>query len=208
MTTPGLLIVDDDEVVRQMLPTYFAGEQFRVVGVVASAHEALAALTSQGVDIVLTDMRMPGMDGIELVREIRRRTQHIPIVGITSFEEDEYVIELLRAGAAGIVLKSAPRDVIVRALETALEGKTYVDPDMAGRLQHYLKPVETGGSGPALTTREREVLDLLLQGMPNSGIADELSVTVAAVKKHVGALFNKYDVDSRLKLVIAALRQR
>lgn len=64
MTTPGLLIVDDDEVVRQMLPTYFAGEQFRVVGVVASAPEALAALTSQGVDIVLTDMRMPGMDGI------------------------------------------------------------------------------------------------------------------------------------------------
>ncbi|HKM25073.1 MAG TPA: response regulator transcription factor [Corynebacterium sp.] len=206
MVSPALLIVDDDEVVRQMLPSYFVGSPFSVVGTASSGSETLSMLGLLGVDVILTDMRMPGMDGVDLIREIRCRAPHIPVVGITSFDEDQYVIEFLRAGASGIILKSAAPGVVVDAVTMASEGKTYIDPALAGRLQHFLRPVTRTSTGPTLTTREQEVLDLLLQGKSNRDIAKDLSVTVAAVKKHVGALFDKFSVDSRLKLVIVALQ--
>lgn len=207
MTELSLLIIDDDEVVRQMLPAYFDEPGFRIAAVVSSGIEAMEVLRTTGVDVILTDIRMPDMTGIELTRELRKTASHIPVVGITSFDKDEYVVEMLRAGAAGIILKSARRDDLVRAVRLAAEGKTYVAPEIAGRLHPYLTPAAPEPRAPALTRRERQVLDLLLQGMSNQEIAGALTVSVAAVKKHVGALFLKFEVDSRLKLAIAALRR-
>lgn len=217
MSKTSLLIVDDDPVVRQMLPAYFNREEFDIIGVVSSAAEALNILATRHVDVVLTDIRMPRMSGVDLAREIRQRMSRVRVVAITSFDEDEYVVEALRAGTNGIVLKSAPPDVITEAVLTTAKNQAYIEPVMAQRLGQYLAPATKESAlvssyadqaiqPPELTARESEVLNLLLDGLSNQEIALELRVSIAAVKKHIAALFVKYGVQSRLKLVIAALR--
>lgn len=200
-----IILVDDDPVVRQMLPTYFDVDDLEVVLVAASVQEALDQLPHLGIDLVLTDVRMPGVDGIALTTMLREMAGHLPVVGITSFDVDEYVVEMLRAGAAGIVLKSAPRDEILWAVREALNGRTFVSPELAGRLGGYLVSADRGHM-PVLSGREEEVLELILDGLSNTDIAGRLCVSVPTVKKHLASLFRKYDVDSRLKLAVAALR--
>lgn len=202
----SILIVDDDPVVRHMLPAYFHGEGFHVAGVAASATEALEELKRTGIDVVLADVRMPEVGGIDFVRHMRDIAPHVPVVGITSFDEDECGVEMLRAGARGMVLKSASKSTIQKAVTDAARGRTFVDSDVAGRLGRYLTPVRLEADRPELTAREQEVLELLLEGMSNGEISAALGVTVPTVKKHVTALFGKFGVETRLKLVIAALR--
>ena len=202
----SLMIVDDDSIVREMLPSYFDSEEFTVVSVLDSAYLVPEVLSEIAVDIVLTDIRLPGMDGIDLVRTLKKNASHIPVVGITSFDEDEYVVEMLRAGAAGIVLKSASRETILMALREAVAGRVYVAPALAGKIGRYLSPFSETCTVQNLSDREQEVLDFLLEGMTNEEIAQELYISVATVKKHLSSLMKKYDVTSRLKLVLAALR--
>lgn len=202
----AVMIVDDDSVVRDMLPSYFDSDEFTVVSVLESAYLVPEVLSHTAVDIVLTDIRLPGLDGIDLVRLMKKKASHIPVVGITSFDEDEYVVEMLRAGASGIILKSASRETIFTALREAAAGRVYVSPELAGRLGKYLTPFGKQRVEHCLSRREHEVLDLLLEGMTNIDIARELNVSVATVKKHLATLMQKYQVSSRLKLVLAALR--
>ncbi len=200
-----IALVDDDPVVRQMLPTYFDVDDLDVALVAATVKEALEHLPQLGVDLVLTDVRMPDADGIDFTAMLREEAGHLPVVGITSFDVDEYVVEMLRAGAKGMVLKSAPRDEILWAVREALNGRTFVSPALAGRLGAYLIPAGRDQM-PVLSGREKEVLELILDGLPNADISAQLRVSVPTVKKHLASLFRKYDVDSRLKLAVAALR--
>lgn len=201
-----LVLVDDDPVVRQLLPNYFDTDDFEVVAVFEGAHELLGQLAEIAADVVITDVRMPGVSGTDLVRRLRDRAGHIPVVGVTSFDMGEYVVEMLRAGAKGMVLKSAPRDEILRAVREALAGRTFISPVLARNLGDYLSPVAPS-EGPDLSDREREVLDLLVDGFSNNEIANRLRISVPAVKKHLTALFAKYGVNSRLRLAVAVLRE-
>lgn len=206
MSISRILIVDDDPVVLEMLPTYFDVADLEVAAVTATAREVGEIVEKQAVDLVLTDVRMPGFDGIALTTMLRARLPHLPVVGITSYDTDEYVVEMLRAGASGMVLKSAPRQEILYAVREALAGRTYVSTVLAGRLSPYLAPASPS-QGPELSDREDEVLTLLLDGLPNADIATRLDISVASVKKHLSSLFTKYGVDSRLKLAVEALRR-
>lgn len=201
-----LAIVDDDPTVRQMLPTYFEGTEFAVCACLESADELLSQLPVLGADIILCDARMPGIDGVALTADLRCRHPHLPVVGITSYSSEEYVVEMLRAGAAGMVLKSASRSDIIHAVREALEGRVVVSPVLAGKIGPYLVSARQVRR-PELTPREGEVLGLLLDGLSNPAIAHSLGVSVPAVKKHVAALLGKYGVDSRLKLAVAALER-
>ncbi|WP_257203373.1 response regulator [Corynebacterium cystitidis] len=130
---------------------------------------------------------MPGESGIDLVHEFGQKFPHIPVVGITSFDVDEYVVEILRAGAAGLILKSSTRDEVLQAVQEAAAGRTYIDSDIAGRLKRYLRPVKKDSTcansvNIVPTKREAQVLNHLLEGLSNQGIAKELNVTEAAVK--------------------------
>lgn len=205
MTITQILIVDDDPVVREMLPTYFDVDEFHVAAVAATATEAIDRIADTTIDLILTDVRMPDINGIRLTRLVRDRASHIPVVGITSFDSDEYVVEMLRAGASGMVLKSAPRQEIIYAVHEALAGRTHVSTTLAAKLSPYLEPVATQPR-PDLSVREKEVLSLLLDGLSNADISSQLNMSVPSVKKHLSALFAKFGVDSRLKLAVEALR--
>lgn len=207
VTPAKIMLVDDDPAVRQMLPTYFEdAEDLQVACVASGAVEALEHLTRQQVDLILTDVRMAGVDGIAFVSTVKKQVPHVPVVGITSFEEDGYVVGMLRSGALGVVLKSESREHILWAVREGLSGRAVVSPTLAARLGGYLVPEHCTDS-PRLTNREQQVLDLVVDGLSNTEIADVLEVTVSTVKKHVASLLRKFGVDSRLKLAVAALRR-
>ncbi|SCL40393.1 DNA-binding response regulator, NarL/FixJ family, contains REC and HTH domains [Micromonospora pallida] len=196
-----LLIVDDHPVVRDGLHGMFDGDPgFVVVGAAADGAEALAVAAATGPDVVLMDLRMPGMDGATATRRLTRAHPTVRVLVLTTYDTDVDVLPAIQAGATGYLLKDAPRNELVRAVRAAARGESVLSPTVAARLMGRLR--EPGHEAPS--QRELEVLTLVAQGLANREIAARLFVSEATVKTHLLHLYAKLGVNDRAAAVATA----
>jgi len=217
MTSPGapaairVLVVDDQELVRSGFCVILeAADGITVAGEAGTGEAAVAAVAEHRPDVVLMDIRMPGMDGLEATRLITRGEAAAPkVVMLTTFDLDDYVYEALRAGASGFLLKDSPRHDLIAAVRAAAAGDALLAPSVTRRLIEAFarRPPETAPSPSrlaSLTAREQDVLLLLARGRSNAEIAAGLFVSEATVKTHVGNLLAKLGLRDRVQAVILA----
>ncbi len=201
-----VLIADDHPVVRQGLRTYLELQADIVIaGEAGGGLEAAAEAKRLAPDVVLLDMVMPEGDGIEALRRIGSGPGAPRVIVLTSFAKDGRVVDAMRAGAAGYLLKDAQPAELLAAIRAAHAGGSPLHPDAAAELVGELRRPP---AGPDLTAREREVLELLARGMPNKAIALRLSLSEKTVKAHVSAILRKLDVTDRTQAALRAVRER
>ena len=204
MTT--VLLADDQALVRAGFALILNAEpDIEVVGEANDGAEAVASATELRPDLVLMDVRMPGLDGIEATRRISRLSPPVKVLMLTTFDLDEYVIEAFRAGASGFLLKTAPRDQLVAAVRTVQTGEALLAPISTRKLiEQFARPTEETKSIAELTARERDVLVLLARGLSNAEIAAELVVEPSTIKSHVANLLSKLNCRDRIQAVVLA----
>ncbi len=204
-----VLIADDQRVVRDGLAIIVGGfPDTEVVGLAADGAEALELVASEAPDVVLMDLRMPRLDGVEATRAVTARHPAVRVVVLTTYADDESIVAALSAGAAGYLTKDVGRDDIRRALEAAVAGQTVLDPAVQATL---LKAAQQGATRPVplpdgLTDREVEVLGLIASGLSNQEIAERLFVAETTVKTHVNRIFAKTNSRDRAQAAVYAHR--
>ncbi len=204
----GVLIVDDDELIRAGLRAILAAEpDLDVVGEAADGAEVVPAAVRLRPDVVLMDVRMPAVDGIQATRLLLQRMAEPPrVLVVTTFENDEYVYEALRAGASGFLLKRSRPQHIVDAVRVVARGDSLLFPAAVRRLAAAYGPVAQRLPGVRLTEREGEVLRLMADGRSNAEIAADLVLGLETVKTHVGNVLTKLGVRDRTQAVVVAYR--
>jgi DNA-binding NarL/FixJ family response regulator len=197
-----ILLADDHPVVRDGLAAMLATqEDFAVVGEAGTGAEAVVAAARLRPDVVLMDLEMPVLDGIEAIRRLRAADPAVQVVVLTAFDTDERIVGALQAGAQGYLLKGAPRAEIFAAIRAVSAGGALIPPVVASKL---LRRVRAGEDPDALTAREREVLALVAAGLANREIAGRLAVTERTVKFHVSSLLAKLGAKNRTAAVRVA----
>ena len=211
MTTPvRLLIADDQDMVRVGLATILDAEpSIEVVGQARDGGEAVDLVRTLQPDVCIFDIRMPVLDGIEATRQVAGPDvdEPVPVIVITTFDQDEYVYDALRAGAKGFLLKDADPELLARAVRSAADGEALIAPAVTARLLATFASSRVGSvSEPVdpLTPREEAVLALVAAGRTNSEVAEDLHLSMSTVKTHVGALMTKLSARNRVELVIWA----
>lgn len=196
-----ILIVDDHPVVRQGLRAMLSSEaDFSVIGMAASAQEALAQLDRMRPDVVLMDLRMPGMEGTEAIVELRKVNPEIRILVLTNYGSDEYIVRATQAGAMGYLLKNTPQEEIVKAVRMVFRSERYVPTDIAQRLFEAIGREE-------LSPRELEVLSLVAQGCTNKDVAQKLFISDKTVRNHVTSCLLKLQAKDRTEAVTRAIER-
>lgn len=203
MTT--VLLVDDQDLVRHGLRLILELAGLEVVAEARDGAEAVAAVAEHAPDVVLMDLRMPGMDGIEATRRVSAETR---VIALTTFDLDEHVVEALQAGAVGFLLKDVTADSLVEAVRRAAAGEPVVAPAVLSRMMTSFASRPAATNPPPgfadLSEREREVLAMIGAGRSNSEIAADLVISMATVKTHVRHIFAKLDLRDRAQAVVAA----
>jgi len=208
MDTIRVVIADDHTLFREGLRALLGSiPDIRVVGEAASGQETVAQATALQPDVILMDIQMPDMNGIEATRQILRASPHVGIVILTMYKDDDSVFAAMRAGARGYVLKGVDQAVLLRALQAVASGECLFSPEIAQRLMAFFAslgraplPLEF----PDLTDREREVLGLIAQGRNNGEIASRLVLSQKTVRNHVSNIFSKLQVADRAQAIIRA----
>ncbi|MBL7261952.1 response regulator [Paractinoplanes lichenicola] len=201
----GLLIVDDHPVVRDGLRGMFIGDdRFEVLGEAGDGTEALALLPAVDPDVVLMDLRMPGMDGVTAIKELRKRGSRARVLVLTTYDTDADVLPAIKAGATGYLLKDASRQELFRAVEAAHRGESVLSPAIAGRLMGTLRSPATK---EPLSQRELEVLALIARGNSNKEAASRLFISEATVKTHLLHAYAKLGVRDRAAAVAVAFER-
>jgi NarL family two-component system response regulator LiaR len=206
MTPISILIVDDHEVVRNGIRAYLETlPKFNVVGEAASGEEAIKMAGELIPDVVLMDLVMPGMDGIETTREVKKISPRTQIVVLTSYHEDEQIFPALKAGAISYVLKDMKMDKLAEAIQSAVHGEVTLHPLVATRVLRNLRGESQDESFYAeLTDRELEVLKFIANGLSNSQIADQLVISTNTVKGHVSNILSKLHLADRTQVAVYA----
>jgi DNA-binding NarL/FixJ family response regulator len=204
-----VLLVDDQPLARAGLKLILAPEDgFAIVGEAADGGAALALVDQTHPDVVVMDVRMRGMDGVEATRRLRARADAPPVLILTTFGEDEVLSAALRAGAAGFVLKDAPAEDLIRAVQAVAAGDAWLDPAVTGRILAAYRRTPASGETrervEALSTREVEVLQLVGRGASNQEIAELLVISEATVKSHIGHILAKLDLRDRAAMIVFA----
>lgn len=204
-----VIVADDQAAVREPLAAVLGlAEDIDVVASAADGTEVLAAVAAGPVDVVLMDLRMPVMDGTEATRRLTEEHPEVAVVILTTFADDDSVLAALSAGASGYLTKNAGRQDITRAIRAAAAGQSVLDREVQNRLLEAVrtKPPAPGRPLPGdITPREREVLTLIGQGLPNRAIAEKLFISEATVKTHINNLFAKADIKDRADAVRRAI---
>ncbi|MCB8965865.1 MAG: response regulator transcription factor [Chloroflexota bacterium] len=213
-----ILIADDHLVVREGLQLILSLEaDMEVVATAVNGIEAVRLAAECQPDVILMDLRMPGMDGLEAIRHIRAQQPQIAIVILTTYNEDDLMLRGLQAGASGFLLKDTGRNALFNSIRAAARGETLLQPDILARVlaQAHTPPTTPAPAAPndappldtALTERELEVLTAVARGDRNKEIALSLGVTERTVKAHLTNIYNKLGVDSRAAAVSVAIQQ-
>ncbi len=211
MSKIRLLLVDDHQIVRAGLRMLFQAESdMEIVGEVDTGEDALRAVGELKPDVVIMDVAMPGMSGIEATRRIKEISPDTAVLAVTMHEDEQYFFEMLNAGASGYVPKRAAPDDLVSAIRVVSQGEVFLYPSLAKYLvKDFLHRVESGGvpAGEELTPREREVLTYIAEGYTNREIADALVISVKTVDRHRENIMRKLNLHSRVELVKYAIEK-
>lgn len=216
MTEPiTLLICDDQAVVREGLAAILGTvPHLKVVGLASHGQEALELIASQQPQVVLMDLNMPVMNGVQATRRIREQFPEVAVLVLTTYATDEWLFDAIRAGATGYLLKDTRRGDLVRAIEGTAQGKAHLDPDVAGKVMNQAAQRTNTAEQPAgsmnlpenLTGREEEVLRLLAQGLSNPEIATQLALAPGTVRNYVSEIFAKLGVSDRTQAAVMAVK--
>ena len=205
-----ILICDDQEVVREGLRTIVdLVPEFEVVGVVGDGSEAVEFVAANEVDLVLMDLHMPVMNGVQAIRALDAHHPQVKTLVLTTYGDESWVIDAIRAGASGYLLKDAPRARLVEAIRGTIDGETHLDPSVAGGLLVKLasQPItESPSLGVDLTDREAEVLSLLGKGLSNGEISDRLYLSEGTVRNYVSSVLSKLGVHDRTQAAVLAVK--
>jgi two-component system response regulator NreC len=211
MSKIRLLLVDDHQIVRAGLRMLFQAESdMEIVGEVDTGEDALRAVGELKPDVVIMDVAMPGMSGIEATRRIKEISPDTAVLAVTMHEDEQYFFEMLNAGASGYIPKRAAPDDLVSAIRVVSQGEVFLYPSLAKYLvKDFLHRVESGGvpAGEELTPREREVLTYIAEGYTNREIADALIISVKTVDRHRENIMRKLNLHSRVELVKYAIEK-
>ncbi|MFB7875519.1 response regulator [Nocardia sp. NPDC056064] len=204
-----VLVVDDQELVRGGLRRILRRRDGFTVTECADGDEVAAAVAAERPDVVLMDLRMKRVGGIDATRLLRARPDAPPVLVLTTFDDDQLLSGALRAGAAGFLLKDSPAEDLIRAVRTVAAGGAWLDPSVTGRVLTAYRTVKPSGTRTdrrlgELTAREYEVLELIGRGRVNSEIARELGISEVTVKSHVGHIFGKLDLRDRAAAIVFA----
>lgn len=205
-----VLICDDQEMVCQGLQAILGtADDIEVVGVAFDGLQAVEAIAGARPDVVLMDLKMPVLNGIEATRRIREAHPQVRVLVLTTFDADEWVLDAVRAGAAGYLLKDTPRAALLQAIRGTAAGESFIDPSVGGAvLAHAARsqpPPDPGYAG-RLSAREADVLRLLARGLTNGEIAARLHLSEGTVRNYVSAILSKLEVSDRTQAAVLALR--
>ena len=205
-----IIICDDQDIVRDGLELLLKLEKdIEIVGVAEDGAEAVEIAIRTKPDLVLMDFKMPVMNGVDATREIRAKCPGVKVLVLTTYGTDDWVLEALRAGASGYMLKDAAREQVVGAIRGTIEGKTFIDPSVAGKLLGELSGIKKKPAAALtgkLTQREVEVLQLLAKGLGNDEISKQLFLSEGTVRNHVGSIVAKLGVSDRTQAAIIAVQ--
>jgi len=202
-----LLIADDHTLFREGLVALLDSvPEIEVLATVEDGQQAIHAAAKLQPDVILMDLQMPQVNGIEATRQIIQTSPHIGVIVVTMFEDNDSVFAAMRAGARGYILKGADQNDMIRAIQAVARGEALFGPSIATRLMNFFTPTAQTPlpAFPELTEREREILDLIAQGMNNTEIANKLSISLKTVRNHVSNIFNKLQVTDRVQAALQA----
>ena len=205
-----VLICDDQVIVCEGLEAILSSDpDIKVVGLAHDGHEALELIAEQEPDVVLMDLKMPGMNGIQATSRITRDHPDIRVLVLSTYGADEWVFDAIRSGASGYLLKGTPRNDLIDAVKGTFEGKTFIDPSIGGKLFNHIAQRATPPNTSLiadLSEREKEVLSLLAQGFTNTEIAKRLFLSNGTVRNYVSSIFTKIGVADRTQAAVFAMR--
>jgi DNA-binding NarL/FixJ family response regulator len=207
-----IVIAEDHTILREGLHSLLSSEpDFEVIGEAENGREAIRIAEKQVPDLILMDLSMPKMNGMDAIREIKKNNPQIYIVALTVHKTEEYILATLQAGANGYVLKDATHAELMIALKSVLDGKTYLSPGVSEKvIDGYLeghKYLKTQSSWDTLSAREREILKLIAEGHKNREIADDLFLSLKTVEKHRSNLMKKLDLHNAAALTAFAIEK-
>ena len=202
-----VLIADDHTIVRSGVRLLLESEaDIDVVGEALDGAQALELAAALRPDVVLMDIAMPGMDGLEATRQLKARFPEVQVLVLTMHRSDEYFFEMLRLGASGYLLKGAETSDLIKAVRVVHQGEVFLYPTMAQKLlRDYFHRIQDGlAAGPQLSPREKDILTMIAEGYSNKEIAEKLVVSLSTVHTHAGNLMNKLGLTSRRDLILYA----
>ncbi len=207
-----ILIAEDHTILREGLRALLSAEpDFEVVGEAADGRDAIQGVQDMNPDLVLMDLSMPRMNGLEAIRELKKQNPDTKVVALTVHKTEEFIIATLKAGAEGYVLKDATNAELVSAIRNVFQGKRYLSPGVSQTvIEGYLDArniSETKSAGDVLTKREREILKLIAEGYKNREIAEDLCISPKTVEKHRSNLMKKLDLHSASALTAYAIER-
>lgn len=210
--TIKILLVEDQTIVRNGLKMIIEqDEKYVIVGEASNGLEALEIVGKKQVDLVLMDIRMPEMNGIEATKKIKDQYPHMKIIILTTFDDDEYAYETLKDGANGFLLKSSEPAKLLSSIQSVMEGGLVLQEDVAAKLMPKLLKQTVSSNGPTqnipLTERELEIVKLIGEGKTNKEIANRLFLSVGTVKNHITHILQELDLRDRTQLAIYALKK-
>lgn len=208
-----VLICDDQTVVREGLAAILSTDpEIEVAGLASNGREALDLLEEARPDVVLMDLKMPVMNGVQTTQHLRRIYPEVNVLVLTTYADDQWVLDAVRSGAAGYLLKDTRRDALIDAIKGTVQGRTYLDPAIAGKLTQQIAsglapPRHDEPQLDTFTEREQEVLDLLARGLSNPEIAGRLHLARGTVRNYVSAILQKLGVSDRTQAAVVAVQR-
>jgi DNA-binding NarL/FixJ family response regulator len=205
-----VVICDDQAIVRDGLVMLLKLEKdIEVVGTASDGSEAVESVDKSQPDLVLMDLKMPVMNGVEATRRIKTNHPDTKVLVLTTYDDDQWVFDAIRAGASGYLLKDTPRDELVTAIRGTVTGKSYVDPSVAGKLldmasSHQTQPTDM--ITEKLTEREIQILQLVAKGLSNTAISERLFLSEGTVRNHVSSILAKLGVSDRTQAAVVAIQ--
>jgi DNA-binding NarL/FixJ family response regulator len=204
-----VLICDDQAIVREGLEMILSADKdIKVVALASDGYEAIEKVAAMKPDLVLMDLKMPGLNGVRATDEIRKKHPEVRVLVLTTFAEDEWVFDAIRSGASGYLLKGTPRQELIAAVKGTAAGKSYIDPAVGGKVLSEMARSESHKPSTVakdLSERELDVLKLLAKGLSNAEIAETLHLTRGTVRNYISAILAKLGVSDRTQAAILAV---